>query len=67
MSGTGDPDLYVRFGSRPTASTFHCRSQGPNASERCTVTVPAGQSAAYISVYGYSAATYRIDVSWIAP
>ena len=24
-SGTGDADLYTRFGSRPTTSTYSCR------------------------------------------
>ena len=67
MTGTGDPDLYVRFGSRPTLTTFHCRSWSATATERCTITVPAGQSSAYISVYGYTSATYTINVSWVAP
>jgi serine protease len=67
MSGSGDPDLYVRFGARPTLSTFHCRSWSNTATERCTITVPAGQTSAYISVYGYTAASYTISASWVEP
>jgi hypothetical protein len=32
-----------------------------------SVISPAGQSTAYISVYGYSAASFTINVSWVAP
>jgi serine protease len=67
LTGTGDPDLYVRFGSAPTATQFNCRPylDGPN--EECTLTVPAGGATAYVMVYGYAAATYSITTSWIAP
>ncbi|HEX8538641.1 MAG TPA: M4 family metallopeptidase, partial [Cystobacter sp.] len=35
MTGTGDPDLYVRFGSEPTASSYNCRPYYSNATEKC--------------------------------
>jgi hypothetical protein len=53
--GTGDADLYVRFGSAPTTSTYDCRSinSGTNA-ETCSIaTAQAGTY--YVMVYGYAA------------
>jgi serine protease len=67
MTGTGDPDLYVRFGAQPTLTAFNCRPfiDGPN--ETCNLTVPAGQTQAHIMVHGFSAATYTINVNWCQP
>lgn len=52
--GSGDADLYTRFGSRPSTSSYDCRPyQGGNA-ETCTVAAPqAGDY--YINVRGYAA------------
>lgn len=52
--GSGDADLYTRFGSRPSTSAYDCRPyQGGNA-ETCTVAMPqAGDY--YINVRGYAA------------
>jgi vibriolysin len=52
--GTGDADLYTRFGSRPTTSTYLCRPYKAGNAEACTVTsTSAGDY--YIMVRGYSA------------
>lgn len=52
--GTGDADLYTRFGSRPTTSTYLCRPYLTGNNETCTVTsTTAGDY--YIMVRGYSA------------
>lgn len=67
MTGSGDPDLYVRFGAQPTLSAFDCRPYLTGASETCTLQVPAGQSRADVMVYGYSAGSYALDVSYTAP
>ncbi len=67
MTGTGDPDLYVRFGSQPTLSSFACRPYLNGASETCTLTVPSGQSRAYIGVVGYTASTFNITATYTAP
>ena len=67
MSGSGDPDLYVRFGAKPTTSTYNCRPYVNGASETCSLTVPAGQTTAYIMVNGYSSATFHLAVSYTAP
>ena len=67
MDGTGDPDLYVRWGSAPTTTAYNCRPYIDGPQEQCAITVPSGQSSAYVMVHGYAAATYTIDVSWTAP
>ncbi|WNG54447.1 peptidase M4 [Archangium gephyra] len=67
MSGSGDPDLYVRFGAAPTTATYNCRPYTSNASETCDLTVPAGQSSAYIMVRGYTSSTYSLNISYTRP
>jgi serine protease len=67
MTGTGDPDLYVRFGAAPTTTTYNCRPYQTGAAETCELTVPAGQTSAYVMVRGYSAATYTLNINYTAP
>jgi microbial collagenase len=38
--GSGDADLYVRFGSAPTTSTYDCRPYLSGNSETCSVAAP---------------------------
>jgi endonuclease I len=38
--GTGDADVYVRFGSTPTLSTYDCRPFLSGNSETCSFTAP---------------------------
>ena len=52
--GTGDADLYTRFGSKPTTSSYDCRPYKGGNAESCTVAAPqAGKY--YINIRGYSA------------
>jgi hypothetical protein len=67
MTGSGNPDLYVRFGAQPTTTAFDCRPALSGASETCSLTVPAGQSAAYIMVQGVTSATYNLNISYTRP
>jgi hypothetical protein len=67
MSGTGDPDLYVQFGSAPTTTSYACRPYLSGAAETCEVTVPAGQTSAYIGVRGYTAGTYTLNINYTSP
>ncbi|MEZ4358929.1 MAG: DUF4215 domain-containing protein [Kofleriaceae bacterium] len=67
MTGTGDPDLYVRWGARPTTSAWNCRPFAAGATETCTLTVPAGVTSAYVSVRGYTAATYTVTTTYTRP
>lgn len=53
-NGTGDADLYVRFGSPVTATASDCSSLSLTTIERCTFATPAAGTY-YVQVYGYSA------------
>jgi serine protease len=50
--GTGDADLAIRFGTRPTEFTFDCASFGPDNDEECTVPSPAAGTW-HIAVLGF--------------
>jgi serine protease len=65
--GTGDADLYVRFGAPPTTTTYSCRPYRTGNAETCTLTVPSGTTSAYVMVRGYTAATYNLAVTWTKP
>ncbi|RKH49131.1 M4 family metallopeptidase [Corallococcus llansteffanensis] len=52
--GTGDADLYVRFGSSPTTTTYDCRPYTSGNGETCTLTkTTAGKY--YVKLRGYAA------------
>lgn len=52
--GSGDADLYTRFGARPTTSTYACRPYLNGNTETCTTTnTQAGDY--YVMVRGYAA------------
>jgi serine protease len=55
--GTGDADLYVRFGSQPTTSAYDCRPYlGGTSAETCTFASP--QAGTYhVMLRGYAAFT----------
>ena len=67
ITGSGDADLYLRFGTQPTFSQYHCRPYLNGSNETCSVDVPTGQTAAYLMVHGYTAASYTLSASWIGP
>jgi len=51
--GTGDADLYVKFGSAPTTTTNDCKSEGGTTAETCNIaTAQAGKY--YVLVHGYT-------------
>jgi len=61
--GTGDADLYVRYGSAPTTTTYDCRSAGATSDESCTIN-GAKQGTYYVLIKGYSAysgVTYTVS------
>ena len=67
--GAGDADLYVRYGSTPTTSTYDCQSSGIGNNEVCFFAQPnAGNY--YVLIHGYTSftgatlsATYQIPNS----
>jgi vibriolysin len=52
--GTGDADLYVRFGAKPTTSTFTCRPFLNGNNETCTITNPSAGDW-YVMIRGFAA------------
>jgi serine protease len=67
MTGAGDPDLYVRFGARPTTTSYDCRPYLATANETCAIDTPVGQERALVMVRGYAAGTYELEVEYVAP
>jgi hypothetical protein len=52
--GTGDADLYVRFGTAPTTTTYDCRPYRSGNTETCTITnIQAGTY--HVNVRAFSA------------
>jgi hypothetical protein len=52
--GTGDADLYVRSGAKPTTSTFNCRPFINGNNETCTFTNPVAGDW-YVMIRGFTA------------
>jgi serine protease len=52
--GTGDADLYVKFGSAPTTSSYDCRPYKTGNTESCDFASPQSGTY-YVSIIGYSA------------
>lgn len=54
--GTGDADLYVKFGAEPTAGDWDCRPYLGGNNESCVID-PAQQGTYFVKVIGYTAFT----------
>ena len=52
--GTGDADLYTKFGSAPTLTSYDCRPYVSGNSESCSVASPSAGTY-YVKVHGYAA------------
>jgi serine protease len=52
--GTGDADLYVRYGDAPSLSQWDCRPWAGGNNETCTVAVPR-PGTYYVMLHAYSA------------
>ena len=51
QGGTGDADLFVKWGEAPTSS-IDCGSDGPTTNESCTLVAKPGTY--YVRIAGYS-------------
>ncbi len=62
--GTGDSDLYVRFGSAPTTTAYDCRPYKSGNAETCTFAAP--QAGTYhVMLRGYAAFSgVSLTASW---
>lgn len=56
LTGSGDADLYVRRGQRPSLVDWNCRSAREGSNERCTLSAPHADSY-FALVHGYAAYT----------
>jgi vibriolysin len=52
--GTGDADMYVKFGSAPTSTVYDCRPYLNGNAETCTFSPPSAGTY-YINLHGYAA------------
>ncbi|UJQ37722.1 M4 family metallopeptidase [Aeromonas caviae] len=52
--GSGDADLYVKFGSAPTASSYDCRPYKSGNAETCTLNAPKAGTW-HVQLSGFSA------------
>lgn len=52
--GSGDADMYVKFGSAPTTSSYDCRPYRSGNSETCSI-ANAQQGTYHVMLRGYSA------------
>ncbi len=67
MTGTGDADLYVRWGNWPETYAYNCRPYTSSSNETCDLTVPSGQTQAFVSIRGYSTNTYNLTINYTSP
>lgn len=65
--GTGDPDLYLKIGQKPTRTDYDCRPFTASANETCSGNVPAGATQAFVMVHGYRPGTYTLTVTHTPP
>lgn len=52
--GSGDADLFVKFGSAASNTSFDCKSDGPTTAETCSFATPQ-TGTYYLTLNGYSA------------
>jgi len=62
LHGTGDGDLYVKFGAQPTDAAYDCRPFDNGSEETCGLTAPAGAAQLFVSVHGYSASNVTLAI-----
>jgi vibriolysin len=52
--GSGDADLYIKFGSAPTTSSYDCRPYLSGNNETCNAAAKSASGRMYIMIRGYS-------------
>ena len=68
MSGSNNPDLYVRWNSAPTATRYDCRPALPGADETCHLVVPMGATTAHLAVQARTfRALYSVTATFTEP
>ncbi len=67
MTGTGNADLYVKLGRRPTTSSFTKKSVTSTSSETVTFTAPAAGGTYYVRTRGMTTTSVVTVVAEITP
>lgn len=67
MTGSGDPDLYVKFDVQANRADFDCRPYTDGGDEECIVDVPLGSTTAHVMVHGYEAGTLDLTINYTTP
>ncbi len=60
--GSGDADLYVKFGAQPSTSSYDCRPYKNGNEETCTFASPQAGTW-HVGIYGYSAVS-GLTLNW---
>ena len=63
MTGSGDADLYVKYGSQATFNNYDCRPYTSTANESCTFSNPLPGDW-FIMVNGYTASSYTLTARY---
>lgn len=66
-TGSGDPDLFLRFGGPATFGQSDCVSDSADATEFCQRTVPAGKPDVHVRVYGFESCSYTLTITYTPP
>ncbi|MBI4508578.1 MAG: pre-peptidase C-terminal domain-containing protein [Deltaproteobacteria bacterium] len=67
MSGTGNADLYVKLGRRPTPTSYDFKSTGATSDEKITFTAPAAGGTYYVRTRGMATQSVVTVVAKITP
>lgn len=67
MTGSGDPDLYVKFDGPALISSYDCRPFASGAEETCTFDVPAGRALVSVAVHGFEPAEFSVTITALRP
>jgi len=61
LSGTGDADLYVKKGAKPTEAAYDCRPYKGTSEETCT---GAGAGSFFVAIHGYKASQVTLTIRY---
>jgi len=67
MTGSGDPDIYVKFGAFVNQGFFDCRPYSTGADETCELDVPPGVTQASVMVRGFTSGDFSVAITRTGP
>lgn len=67
MTGTGDPDLYVKIDGPVGIASYDCRPFTEGANEACVFDVPVNASIIAVMVHGFTASTALVEITRTVP